>query len=740
MRNSLPQRDVVLLGIGHTNAHVLRMWRMQPIAGARLTCVSNFPIATYSGMLPGVLAGQYATERMQIDLVRLCAASGARFVHDEVTGLDVDGRHLLLADRPPIPFDALSIGIGSVPTFEGVEEADETLLAIKPMQTFIARLEARLQSARDRHRDRPLRLAVVGGGAAGCELAFCLPRRVELLFGKAAMEITLIHAGEQLVMGALDSTSQRARRELEQRNVRLLLGERVKRAYCGTIELESGRQLDVDVALWATSAAAPPLLAKLNLPTDEDGFLLTDATLQTTAQAPIFAVGDTGTIESEHLPKAGVYAVRQAPVLWKNIQRLLAGERLVEYRPQRSFLKLLNTGDGRAIGEYPLGARWGITLHNRWMWKLKDAIDSKFIDKYQDYRPTEMSPAGDEEERSAAMRCAGCGGKVAGSVLSRVLARLDVPPSEHVLVGLEKPDDAAVVQTPGGRPMTLTVDFFASPLDDPYLVGRIAVLNAASDVFALGGKPLAALAMITLPVGKPAAQEELLLQLLVGSMEELRKMGATLVGGHTIEGPQLSIGFTIAADQGEQPPRTKDRLRAGDRLILTKPLGVGVLLAAHMQAKCRAEWMEELLKTMLASNQTAAGLLNEFGIAGVTDVTGFGLAGHLLEMLEASRVQAKLRLDAIPLLPGAAELIDAGVESTLAPANRAAEAAMQVAAGMHNAAHYKALFDPQTSGGLLMGVAADRVDDFRLRLSELGASSAVIGQIVTHGGSIIVVE
>ena len=623
-----------------------------------------------------------------------------------------------------------------MPSFPGVEVTDDTVLAIKPMQTFVLRLESKLSEVHEREAARPLRIAVVGGGAGGVEIAFCLPLRIEKLFGDVPYELTLIHGGSQLMAGALDSTSAKAKEELEVRGVNLMLGERVKRACCGKVELESGKTLEVDVVLWATSAVAPPLLSSMNLPTDDAGFLLTENTLQTTAGAPVFAVGDSGTIVSEELPKAGVYAVRQGPVLWENIARSLRDEPLVAYRPQRNFLKLLNTGDGRAIGEY-LGTTW----HNRLMWKLKDRIDSRFMDKYQDYLPMEMGAAEvDEDDAAAAMRCTGCGGKVAGSVLSRVLARLDVPPSEHVLIGLDQPDDAAIMQSPGGRPITLTVDFFAAPLDDPYLTGRIAVLNSASDVFAVGAQPLAALAIITIPVGKPAAQEELMFQLMAGSLEELRKMGATLIGGHTIEGPQMSIGFTIIADQGDKPPQTKGRLRTGDRLILTKPLGSGILLAANMRAECRAEWMDKLLPVMLASNQSPASLIDEFEIAGVTDVTGFGLAGHLLEMLRASGAKARLRLCDIPLLSGVNELIEAGVESTLAPANRAAESEMQVASQQTHSAAYQVLFDPQTSGGLLLGVSPERVEALRSRLNELGVFSAEIGEVVDNAGATIVID
>lgn len=724
MQMSLPKYDVVLLGIGHTNAHVLRTWRMKPIPDARLTCVSNYPVTTYSGMLPGVLAGQYPPERMEIDLVRLCAAAGARLIEANVTGLDVAECRLLLEGRPPLPFDVLSVGIGSVPSRDSVDIQDESLLlAIKPMQTILGRLEARLRAWHAAHAGRPLRVVVVGGGAGGVEITFCLPARVRAVLGEVPLEMTLVNGHEQVVPGVRPKTAALVRGELEARGVRLRLGRRAIRLAGGAVTLDDGEALPADLVIWATSAAAPPLLARLGLPTDAAGFLLTRPTLQTLADAPVFAVGDSGTVKDSPTPKAGVYAVRQGPVLWENIGRLLAGRPLEPYVPQKGFLKLLNTGDGRAIGEYGR-----FSFRGRWAWRLKNYIDGRFMDMYQDYRPMAMEAPG---ATAPVMRCAGCGGKVSGSVLSHVLARLEVPPSEHVLLGLDRPDDAAIVRPPGGRPVTVTVDFFAAPLDDPYLVGRIAALNSASDVFAMGARPLAALAMATVPVGPARQQEQLLYEVLAGSIEEFKRMGATLVGGHTIEGPQLTVGYTMLADQGDRPPRTKALLRPGDRLILTKALGSGILLAAHMRAQCRAEWLGPLLRTMLASNQAAAQRAEDFDLGGLTDVTGFGLAGHLLEMLHASGAAAELRLADVPLLPGVADLIAAGVESTLAPANRLAEAEVAATAVQRESPAYAALFDPQTSGGLLLGVPAPQAAPLLESLLALGQGPAwEIGSIV----------
>ncbi|MBI3466049.1 MAG: selenide, water dikinase SelD [Planctomycetes bacterium] len=728
MNSTLPERDVVLVGAGHTNAHVLRMWRMAPIPNVRLTCVSNFSRATYSGMLPGTLHGDYAPDEMQIDLVRLCAASGARLILGSAVGLDRERRELLLADRPPLPFDVLSIGVGSVPVTDGVEQLDGRMtLPIKPMQTFLQRLGQRLAAIRQQVRERPVEVAVVGAGAGGIEIALGIVERLRRTSDDGQFRVSLVDRHDEIGRGLSRRATSLARKELEAQRVNLLLGQEVRAVADGKIKLAGGHESPADIVLWATSARPPEFLAQLGLPIDERGFLLTRPTLQTVADLPVFVVGDSGTSREHPTPKAGVYAVRQGPVLWDNLQRQLRGEPLVEYVPQRSFLKLLNTGRGRAILSWK-----GFAFHGAWCFRLKDRIDRRFMDKYQDYRPHAMAPPEPNGDEQAPMRCAGCGGKLGGAVLHRMLKRLEIPASEHVLLGLESLDDAAILRPPGGRSIVATADFFTAFIDDPYLVGRVAALNAASDLFAMGAKPLAALALATIPPGPARQQEQLLFELLSGSLRELRQMGATLIGGHTLEGSPVTVGFSMLADAGVHPPRTKAGLRPGDQLVLTKPLGSGVLLAAHMQARCRAEWMDALWPVLLASNQQAADLAAEHDIIGVTDVTGFGLAGHLLEMLHASQVAAELSLADVPLLPGVEQLITEGVESTLAPANRAAEAEIEAAEEIKARAAYRALFDPQTSGGLLLGVPEGAVDAVLRRLADSGHAARRIGTVLTR--------
>jgi len=301
-----------------------------------------------------------------------------------------------------------------------------------------------------------------------------------------------------------------------------------------------------------------------------------------------------------------------------------------------------------------------------------------------------------------------------------------------VVIGLENPDDAAIIKTHDNR-VTVTSDFFASPMDDPYLVGRIALLNSASDCCVMGAQPTSALAIVQLPLGHPRAQLQVMRELMAGSVEELKKMKATIIGGHSIEGPRITIGFTVLGHQLTDP-KTKGMLQNGDLLVSTKPLGTGVLLAALMQGKLPGGYYSELVETMLQSNYIALKLIQEFNVSGITDVTGFGLAGHLAEMLKASGKSAEVRMDDVRLLPGCQELVESGIESTLAPDNRFVAEKVKLDIDP-NEIRFASLFDPQTSGGLLFGISESNLESAMTFLKNEGfEKTSVIGSVVENDG------
>lgn len=367
--------QIVLIGAGHTHTAIIRRWGRTPIRHAELTCISDAPCTAYSGMLPGVLAGQYRPDDMRIDLRRLCERSDVRLVVGDVHGFDATRGEVTIGNLV-VRFDVASVGIGSVPSTDGVDiDDDAPLVAVKPMQSFLDRLAAQVRSVPDR---RALRVAVVGGGAGGIEIALTLqPYLRSLVAPHVPVEVVLVTGPGGLSPGQVATTTGRVRTALDAQGIRVEPAQ-VVRVSQRTMTFADARSIDVDGVVWATGASAPPLLRRLGLPTDDRGFLLTGDTLRTTGEGQVFAVGDSGTIAGTRVPKAGVHAVRQGPVLWENLRRSVTGRPLRRYRPQARFLRLLNTGDGRAIGEWR-----GFSFEGAWVWRLKDAIDRRFIARYQ---------------------------------------------------------------------------------------------------------------------------------------------------------------------------------------------------------------------------------------------------------------------------------------------------------------------------------------------------------------------
>src|SRR5271165_3266590 len=306
-------------------------------------------------------------------------------------------------------------------------------------------------------------------------------------------------------------------------------------------------------------------------------------------------------------------------------------------------------------------------------------------------------------------------------------SRLRPATSAAVMIGLDSPDDAALISFPGAPPLLQTVDFFRAMVDDPYLFGRIAATHALGDIYAMGGSPESALAIATLPPGRPPIVEHDLFHMLRGGLDVLEPAGAVLIGGHSAEGAEPALGFAVTGRPRPGKLLRKAGLRPGDRLVLTKPLGTGVILAAAARGLASSRLVEAAIATMVQSAAFAAACLLAHRASACTDVTGFGLLGHLLEMLRASGVDAVLDPEAIPALDGALPLLGSGVTSSLHADNIAALAALDPAAQLHRIAPL--LIDPQTAGGLLAGVPADRAAACLGALCSFGYRAALIGRV-----------
>jgi selenide,water dikinase len=718
MQQSVPiAQDLVLVGGGHAHVHVLKRFGMRPMPGVRLTLITRDVETPYSGMLPGYVAGLYSFAECHIDLIRLARFAGARLIHDEAIGLDRARRQVLCRAHPPIRYDILSLDIGSTPRLGDVPGAAEHTVSVKPIDRFGARWEALLDRTRDLGH---LRLVIVGGGAGGVELAASARQRLAGLL-PTPPEVTLV-TREGLLPSHNDAVRRRFATIFRERGIRVVANNPIVRVEPGQLIAADGTVIEFDEALWVTEAAGAPWLAETGLPLDERGFIIIDETYRSPADAAVFAAGDIATMPAHPREKAGVYAVRAGPPLAANLRRGLAGRNLRRAVPQRQALALIGSGDRRAVASRGRHEAYGAPV-----WWLKDWIDRRWMRRYNEL------PAMDAEGGDEAMRCGGCAAKVPADVLARVMARLDAPASDAVAIGLDSPDDAALLSFPGAPPLLQTVDFFRAMVDDPYLFGRIAATHALGDIYAMGGVPETALAIATVPPARPPIVEHDLLHMMKGGSEVLAAAGTALVGGHSAEGAELGLGFAVTGRTRPGRLLRKGGLRPGDRLLLTKPLGTGVILAAEMRRLVPARIVSAAIAAMLQPAADASACLAAYGATACTDVTGFGLLGHLLEMLAASSADARLDPGSIPALEGALALLRQGLTSSLHAGNSAALAAL-VGEAVPDPAMAALLIDPQTAGGLLAGIPAERTTDCLAELHRLGYCAAEIGIVAPASG------
>jgi selenide,water dikinase len=718
---------LVLVGAGNAHLVFLKRWGMRPLPGVAVTLVTEFPVIPYSAMVPAHIAGDYSYDEVTIDLVRLCQAVKVRLVIGKVTGIDRMGRRVLVEGRPPLAFDAASLNLGSIPQCPANLLAEESSWFLRPLGVLLAKIDALDRELK--RSPRPFHLVVVGGGASGCELALALQKR---LGGHAGFRLTLLQGDQRLLPQFPARVARAFEGAFAQRGMDFRLNARVTAGTAGTLQLEGGDRLACDAVLWATNAAPPALLRDSGLALDAGGFLQVNQTLQTVNDPALFGTGDCVAFPAyPALPRNGVYAVRQGAVLFDNLGAFLRERPLRPFRPQRICLVLLSTADGKAVLNY--GPFSWKSRGSRW---LKDRIDRAWIWKFTQFEP--MTAAAEPAAESSEMRCGGCGSKISSDVLSAVLKRIDVEDDPRILMGTRAGEDAAVHRMRPGLfgtdPDKLvevqTVDYFKAFIDDPYLFGRIAALNAVSDLFAMNARPFSALAIATLPYARGPVQEAQLYELLSGAVQSLRQLGVVLTGGHTTEGSELALGFAVTGYAEEDRLFQKSKLRVGDQLILTKPLGSGALLAAWMRGACKAVWFEKLLSSMLLSNGPAAEVFRQAGVVACTDVTGFGLTGHLLEMLDGSRLSARIHGRKVPQYEGFAEVVGKGIVSSLQRDN--AKAGCRV---MGTASLPEWLFDPQTSGGLVGAVNPELAEQTITELHRAGYPNAtVIGEVIALAG------
>ncbi|KAG7667090.1 putative Selenide, water dikinase [Nannochloris sp. 'desiccata'] len=815
-------KDLVLVGGGHAHVQVLRRFGMKPIPGLRVTLITPDVQTPYSGMLPGYVSGFYTYDDCHIDLVRLARFANARLIHATARGVDLSSQEVLLVDRPSLQYDILSLNIGIAPSTLDIPGAAQYTVPVKPISTFALRFQQMVKDASTTsnangaagisNSDNVLnglnptlyRVAVVGGGPSGVELACAVQyrltqERIRVGFSEEdaskSIRVVLISKGD-ILSGVAAYARKAFLPLLKERNIEVHevnaasaidnndiktknVGARSKGSAGGVISvgqnvltLSNGTLIPFDTCLWSTQAGATGWLARSGLPTDERGFLRVNEYLQAeNGPSNVFGAGDCTTNVANPRPKAGVYAVRAGMPLAENIASYAQNKPLHPWHPQSSHLNIISAGSRYAIA---VKGKW-LGVQGAALWTWKDWIDRKFMAKFGSelnfdeermdkmmtaaaLSPTSAAPLGPEAAALVAvsrMRCGGCGSKVGASTLSQVLEKLrldkntntQVDNNSNILVGLSSPDDAAVLEPPPPGHVTIhTVDFFKSIIEDPYIFGSIAANHALSDCYAMGATPTAALAIAVLPFASSKVTQGDLYQLMAGANKVLHNAGCALVGGHSCEGAELSLGFSIYGTAPQKFLLSKAGLQPGQALILTKPLGTGVIFAACMRGLAQGRWISGAKESMLESNSVPAEVFRQFNCTACTDVTGFGFLGHLAEMSRASQVTVEVDVASVPILEGAAECVAAGAVSTLHTENAKIAAVVASNNGEEvdfvKLPEWTVLIDPQTSGGLLGAVPAMQAEACVEELRRRGCvGAAVVGKVgdrlldVVNGGS-----
>lgn len=707
-------RDLVLIGGGHTHALVLRMWGMNPLAGVRVTVIDPVPATAYSGMLPGFVAGHYSRRELDIDLVKLARFAGARLITGPAVAIDPVDQTVTVPGREPVAYDVASIDIGITSAMPALKGFPKHGVPAKPLGPFADAWTTHLAT----NPSEPV--AIIGGGIAGCELSMAMAHALRATGSDAPVH--LLERGI-LLSDNSESAQRKIRKSMADLGITIHENVQISEINATALVLADGATIQASFITGAAGAKAYDWLGTsgLNL---HNGFVAVNSRLQSSVDN-IFATGDCAHMIDTPRPKAGVFAVRQAPVLFQNLRAALGTDKWADYKPQNDYLKLVSLGQKSALAE-----KFGLTFTGPLLWRWKNRIDQKFMEKFRDLPrmeqpklPSEIAH-GMKDALGDKPMCGGCGAKVGSTTLSGVLSRL--PATQRTDIRSTIGDDAATMLV-GGVEQVLTTDHLRAFTTDPVVMTRIAANHALGDIWAMGAEPQGATVNLVLPRLSDTLMGRTLHEIMQTAHEVMSDAGAAIVGGHSSVGDELTIGFSITG-LCHQPPITVAGAKAGAAIILTKPIGSGTIMAAEMQGKADGHIVTKALDLMRQSQARAADILKN--AQAMTDVTGFGLAGHIFNICKSSGTGAVLPMADIPLMEGAAELAQKGLRSSLYPQNKAAFPELP------DTPETALLFDPQTAGGLLAIMDTQSAESAINDLKIAGYQAAIIGKTTENPGQI----
>ncbi len=759
INSRLIQTELVLVGGGHANIQVLKSFAMRPIDGLRISLISDVLSAPYSGMLPGFVAGEYEFQEIHINLLHLCNFAGARFIQTKIMSVDTKKRIIYCKNRPNINYDLISINTGITSDFGEINGAEKYAIAVKPISHFLKKISKieKIISSSDQS------IVIIGSGAAGIELAFALRKK----FNKNNIipKITIVGSAKRFFPELSLKCHLFLIKKCSAADIDVRFGQPVTKVSEKTVTLSTGIKIATDFSLIVTGARPSDWLNSTSIRLTHDGYIEVDNSFRSISDERIFAAGDIAKIKHQPRPRSGVFAVRAGPVLAKNLRLTLNKSPLKSIAQQSNHLSLITLQHDTVM------AIWGgFFVSSKWLWPVKKWIDKRFISKFTQLPKIEGANirsimlsknelVAENDPLLQQVFCAGCGSKAEAQILDSMLpdaveivVKLGGDRSYLPMVNTLSDASEFFIKSPmeDGQALIQTVDTISQMISDPFIFGRISALHALSDLVVSNAIPLTALSIINIERAKKNIQKSDLTNMLAGAMLEFSKAKIKLIGGHTSQSAENSLGFALTgiarstSNLGDYNKLVKKNLKDFS-IILTKPLGIGLILAANMRNVASEQTYQDCVEIMLQSNLKPAEFLWQNGAVAMTDVTGFGLARHLENLIKVlendfkTSAAAQLHFNQIPLIPGAAKILEETlIRSNLNTSNKRAVRHLNKFQCQQTPLS-DILFDPQTSGGVLAIVPTSKANRIcKILKRDIAPLSKVIGDINFHKSGIFI--
>ena len=685
------KNDLILIGGGHSHLSVLMKLSKNPINGNRITLITNEIDTPYSGMIPGYIEGVYSWRDSHIDLYRLCLKLNVRFIHAEVEKISARNKEIYFKDRPKIKFDVLSINTGIKSKNSEIKGSSKYCISVKPISNLANIFLDKITNFKS--------IAFIGGGAGSVELALAVKKR--FLNINQEINVTIITGNRGLLSTFSAKTRAISLKTLNEYKINIIEYKRVLEVKENQIILSDKSTIKVDKAILSTNAMAPKWVTKSDILLNKDNYIVVNKFFQTNYNY-VFAAGDIVDFDNQNLSKAGVFAVRSGKPLAQNIKKYILGKKLDNYNFNKNYLSLIGTSKQSAIA-----TKYNITFDSKFNFYLKKYIDQKFIKKFNDIKigkkfnfkfskvliskllsKTNIDIPLDNEM----MQCKGCAAKVPLSALKFALPQEIVSTSE----------DAVTI--PGYPTLYQTVDMINAIITDPFLLGKIAANHSISDMITVNSKITSAMMVLQLPLARVDINSRDLEQVLLGAKEIFSLVDCPLIGGHTMIGKDKDpvIGFSVLGErQKEDKTQKRRKIKPNDILILTEKIGSGLIFAGINNYIIDSHFQKDVIKQMIKGNLNFGKISSRLNILSMTDITGFGLANHLLNLIKRDKNKTGLTIypSKMPIFSGVKECIDKNVKSSLYQANYDS-AQEDIIYKRDKIKLDDIMYDPQTVGGI----------------------------------------